>query len=44
MADFFSYFPPTIFRIPAAWQVPLQDQFDALLYLGATTTFQFPQR
>jgi len=42
--DFFSFFPPTVFRIPPAWRTPLQDQFDALLYLGATTTFDFSRR
>jgi len=39
--DLFSFFPSTVFSIPAGWRAPLQDQFDALLYLGATTTFDF---
>jgi hypothetical protein len=42
--EFFSFYPPTIFRIPEAWRTPLQDQFDALLYLGAETTFEFSRR
>ncbi len=42
--DFFMFFPPTVFIIPEAWRTPLQDQFDALLYLGATTTFDVPRR
>ena len=42
-ANFVSYFPATVFDIPPDLRVPMQDQFDAVLYLGQTVswTFQF---
>ena len=44
VSDFFSYFPPTIFDIPPDLRVPMQDQFDAVLYLGQTVTWTFQSR
>ena len=43
-ANFFSYFPATVFDIPPDLRVPMQDQFDALLYLGQTVTWTFQSR
>ena len=42
LSNFAAYFPSTAFIIPPAWQVLMQDQFDAVLYVGpiATWTFQ----
>jgi len=44
VANFASYFPPTVFDIPIDLRVPMQDQFDAVLYLGPITTWTFPSR
>ena len=44
LSNFAAFFPPTVFIIPAAWQVPMQDQFDAVLYLGPTTTWTFQSK
>ena len=41
IANFASYFPQTVFDIPRDLRVPMQDQFDAVLYLGPTTTWTF---
>ena len=41
ISNFFSYFPPTVFDIPPDLRVPMQDQFDAVLYLGQTVTWTF---
>jgi hypothetical protein len=43
-SNFASYFPPTVFDIPPDLQVPMQDQFDAVLYLGPTATWTFQSR
>ena len=43
-SNFASYFPPTVFDIPPDLQVPMQDQFDAVLYLGPITTWTFQSR
>jgi hypothetical protein len=40
-ANFAAYVPSTVFIIPPEWQVPMQDQFDAVLYLGETATWTF---
>ena len=44
IANFARYFPPTVFDIPADLKVPMQDQFDAVLYLGQTVTWTFQSR
>ena len=44
IANFASYFPPTVFDIPIDLRVPMQDQFDAVLYLGQTVTWTFQSR
>jgi hypothetical protein len=44
LSNFASYFPPTVFDIPPDLRAPMQDQFDAVLYLGATTTWTFQSR
>ena len=44
VANFFSYFPATVFDIPPDLRVPMQDQFDAVLYLGQTVTWTFQSR
>src|SRR5262245_36455317 len=43
-SNFASYFPPTVFRIPADLRVAMQDQFDAVLYLGPTTSWTFQSK
>jgi len=43
-SNFASYFPPTVFDIPPDLRAPMQDQFDAVLYLGPTTTWTFQSR
>jgi hypothetical protein len=44
ISNFASYFPPTVFDIPSDLRVPMQDQFDAVLYLGPTITWTFQTR
>jgi len=44
ISNFFSYFPPTIFDIPPDLRMPMQDQFDAVLYLGQTVTWTFQSK
>ena len=44
ISNFASYFPPTVFDIPPDLRAPMQDQFDAVLYLGPTTTWTFQSR
>ena len=44
IANFFSYFPATVFDIPPDLRVPMQEQFDAVLYLGQTVTWTFQSR
>lgn len=42
LENFAAYFPQTVFSIPPEWRVPMQDQFDAVIYLGPITTMAFP--
>jgi hypothetical protein len=44
ISNFASYFPPNVFDIPPDLRVPMQDQFDAVLYLGPTATWTFQSR
>jgi hypothetical protein len=44
LSNFAAYFPSTVFIIPPEWRVPMQDQFDAVLYLGLTTTWTFQSK
>ena len=44
IANFARYFPPTVFDIPPDLRVPMQDQFDAVLYLGQTVTWTVQSR
>ena len=44
LSNFAAYFPPTVFDIPPDLRVPMQDQFDAVLYLGPTVTWTFQSR
>jgi hypothetical protein len=44
ISNFASYFPPTVFDIPPDLRVPMQEQFDAVLYLGQTVTWTFQSR
>lgn len=44
VANLAAYFPSTVFIIPPEWQVPMQDQFDAVLYLGETVTWTFQSK
>ena len=42
--NFAAYFPSTVFIIPPERRVPMQDQFDAVLYPGTTTTWTFQSK
>ena len=44
LSNFANYFPPTVFDIPPDLRMPMQDQFDAVLYLGPTATWTFQSR
>jgi hypothetical protein len=44
ISNFEKYFPSTVFDIPPDLRVPMQDQFDAVLYLGPAVTWTFQSR
>ena len=44
ISNFARYFPPTVVDIPPDLRVPMQDQFNAVLYLGQTVTWTFQSR
>ena len=44
IANFARYFPPTVFDIPPDLRVAMQDQFDAVLYLGPSVTWTYQPR
>jgi hypothetical protein len=43
-ANFANYFPATVFDVPPDLRVPMQEQFDAVLYLGPSATWTFQSR